>query len=94
MTYIRKIALVIMLGLVRFYQNCISPFTPPSCRFTPTCSQYAIESLRKYGPWKGLLLNVYCVVTRGVVVVMIPCHKQRIDLIIKYSIFIYPIPVG
>lgn len=58
MTYIRKIALVIMLGLVRFYQNCISPFTPPSCRFTPTCSQYALESLRKYGPWKGLWLTI------------------------------------
>lgn len=39
-----------LIVLVRFYQLCISPFTPPSCRFTPTCSQYALEALRKYGP--------------------------------------------
>ena len=38
---------------VRIYQRFISPLTPPSCRFTPTCSQYAIEALRKYGPFKG-----------------------------------------
>ena len=35
---------------IRFYQRCISPLTPPSCRFTPTCSQYAIEALQKHGP--------------------------------------------
>ena len=39
-----------LIVLVRFYQLCISPLTPPSCRFTPTCSQYALEALRKYGP--------------------------------------------
>lgn len=58
MKYVRRVALMIMLSLIRFYQNCISPFTPPSCRFTPTCSQYAIEALRKYGPWKGLWLTI------------------------------------
>ena len=45
-------------ALVKFYQLCISPFTPPSCRFTPTCSQYALEALRKYGPLKGLWLTL------------------------------------
>ena len=44
--------------LVRFYQVCISPFFPPSCRFTPTCSEYALQALRKYGPFKGLWLTV------------------------------------
>jgi putative membrane protein insertion efficiency factor len=44
--------------LVRFYQVCISPLKPPSCRFTPTCSQYAIEALRKHGPIKGSYLTV------------------------------------
>ncbi|MBO5741625.1 MAG: membrane protein insertion efficiency factor YidD, partial [Bacteroidaceae bacterium] len=39
---------------IRFYQRCISPLTPPSCRFTPTCSQYAVEALQKHGPLKGL----------------------------------------
>ena len=42
-----------LIAVVKFYQLCISPFTPPSCRFTPTCSQYAVEALRKYGPVKG-----------------------------------------
>ncbi|WP_440407876.1 membrane protein insertion efficiency factor YidD [Prevotella sp.] len=39
-----------------FYQRCISPFTPPSCRFTPTCSEYARQAIRKYGPLKGMYL--------------------------------------
>ena len=43
---------------IRFYQRCISPLTPPSCRFTPTCSQYAVEAIEKYGPVKGLWLAV------------------------------------
>jgi len=51
----RLLALPLIL-LVRFYQLCISPLTPPSCRYTPTCSQYALEALRKYGPLKGTWL--------------------------------------
>ena len=43
---------------IRFYQRFISPLTPPSCRFTPTCSQYAVEALRKHGPVKGLYLAI------------------------------------
>lgn len=43
---------------IRFYQTFISPLTPPSCRFQPTCSQYAIEALRKHGAVKGLFLAV------------------------------------
>ena len=39
--------------LIKFYQLCISPFTPPACRYTPTCSQYALEALKKHGPLKG-----------------------------------------
>ncbi len=38
---------------VRLYQLIISPMLPPSCRFTPTCSQYAIEALEKHGVVKG-----------------------------------------
>lgn len=41
-----------------FYRTCISPFTSPSCRFTPTCSAYAVEAIRKHGPLKGFLLAV------------------------------------
>ncbi|WP_071121980.1 membrane protein insertion efficiency factor YidD [Prevotellamassilia timonensis] len=43
---------------IRFYQRYISPMLPPACRFTPTCSQYAVEALQKYGPMKGLYLAV------------------------------------
>ena len=42
-----------------FYQTCISPFTPPACRFTPTCSEYAKQALKKHGPVKGLALAVW-----------------------------------
>ncbi|MBQ7773216.1 MAG: membrane protein insertion efficiency factor YidD [Bacteroidales bacterium] len=44
--------------LVRFYQICISPLKPATCRFTPTCSTYAIEALRKHGPIKGGYLAI------------------------------------
>ena len=50
---IRRIAIAPLVGLVRFYQVCISPLKPPSCRFTPTCSEYALEALRKHGPFIG-----------------------------------------
>lgn len=43
---------------IRFYRMAISPLLPPSCRFTPTCSQYAIEAIRKHGPLKGFYLAV------------------------------------
>ncbi len=43
----------LLLRLVRFYQKHISPKFPPCCRFRPTCSQYALEAIGKYGPWKG-----------------------------------------
>jgi putative membrane protein insertion efficiency factor len=41
---------------IRFYRQFISPLTPPSCRFTPTCSAYALEAIAKHGALKGLLL--------------------------------------
>ncbi|MBQ4299017.1 MAG: membrane protein insertion efficiency factor YidD [Bacteroidales bacterium] len=50
---VKKILIFPLVVLIKFYQLCISPFTPPSCRFTPTCSQYALEALRKHGLFKG-----------------------------------------
>ncbi len=47
-----------MLGLIRFYQKGISPFTPPACRFTPTCSVYAAEAVEIHGPLKGMWLAI------------------------------------
>lgn len=43
---------------IRFYRKFISPLTPPSCRFTPTCSEYALEAIRKHGPFRGTWLAV------------------------------------
>ncbi len=48
----------ILLGLVRFYQLGISPFLGSNCRYTPTCSSYMMEAIRKYGPLKGLGLGL------------------------------------
>lgn len=48
----------IFILFIRFYQTCISPMFPPVCRYTPTCSQYAIEALQKYGPLKGSWLAI------------------------------------
>lgn len=44
---------------IRFYRQFISPFTPPSCRFTPTCSEYARQAILKHGPFKGLALAIW-----------------------------------
>ena len=43
----------VALGLIRFYQKVISPMTPPSCRFEPTCSHYGYEAIQKYGFFRG-----------------------------------------
>ncbi|CAN5393810.1 membrane protein insertion efficiency factor YidD [soil metagenome] len=42
-----------MIGLFRFYKYAISPHLGPACRYTPTCSEYAMEAVQKYGPFKG-----------------------------------------
>ncbi len=42
-----------MIAVVRFYRSVISPWTPPSCRFTPTCSAYAVEAIEKHGSARG-----------------------------------------
>ena len=48
----------LLLLPIYFYRGYISPMTPPSCRFVPTCSEYAIEAIKKHGPFKGLYLAV------------------------------------
>jgi len=52
----KKIIIFLLLLPIKFYQKAISPLFPPSCRFTPTCSQYAIEAIIKYGAIKGIWL--------------------------------------
>ena len=46
----------ILLGVISFYRRKISPYTPASCRFNPTCSAYAYEAINKYGACKGCRL--------------------------------------
>ena len=43
----------LLLALIRVYQKYISPAFPPRCRFIPTCSQYAVEAIEKYGAFRG-----------------------------------------
>ena len=46
----------LLIALIRFYRRRISPCKPPCCRFVPTCSQYALEALEKYGAARGSVL--------------------------------------
>ena len=56
---IGKFINLILIGMVRIYRKYISPMKRmPSCRYSPTCSQYAIEALQKYGPLKGSYLAI------------------------------------
>ena len=57
-SFVKKVLVWLLLLPIRFYQVCISPLTPPSCRFTPTCSEYARQALVKHGPFKGLYLAI------------------------------------
>lgn len=47
-----------LLGLIRFYQICLSPIIPSSCRYYPTCSAYAFEAVDKWGAWEGTRLAI------------------------------------
>lgn len=47
-----------LLALLRFYKREISPYLPPSCRFVPTCSEYAMQAVQKYGAVKGGYLAI------------------------------------
>ncbi|WP_211307726.1 membrane protein insertion efficiency factor YidD [Hydrotalea sandarakina] len=58
MKWIRNILSWPLIILIKFYQYVISPNIGPKCRFTPTCSQYAIEALKKYGIIKGGWLSL------------------------------------
>ena len=49
----RKLLSTIFIGIIRFYQAAISPWLGARCRYTPTCSAYGLEAIRKHGPWKG-----------------------------------------
>ncbi len=56
--YVSQILVWLLLLPIRFYQIAISPLLGPSCRFTPTCSEYARQAIIKHGPIKGLYLAI------------------------------------
>lgn len=53
-----KISEILIIAPIRFYQGAISPHLPAVCRYQPTCSQYAVEAVRKHGALKGSILAV------------------------------------
>ncbi|MEE0929650.1 MAG: membrane protein insertion efficiency factor YidD [Acutalibacteraceae bacterium] len=48
-----------LIWLIKFYRKNISPTTPPSCKFTPTCSQYGLEAIEKFGAFKGGFMTLW-----------------------------------
>lgn len=69
----------ILLWLIDFYRKGISPLTPPSCRFIPTCSQYAMQAIEKYGAVKGSWLAMRR---------LLKCHPFHRQKTIEYD----PVP--
>lgn len=65
----------ILIGIIRFYQKWISRFTPPTCRFYPTCSHYGIESIKRFGVFKGGWLTIRRIVKCH------PFHPGGVDLV-------------
>ncbi|WP_425059449.1 Putative membrane protein insertion efficiency factor [Sporomusa carbonis] len=54
----KKIVTVMIIGAIKFYRLFISPLKPPSCRFIPTCSEYALMAIEKYGVAHGVIMAV------------------------------------
>jgi putative membrane protein insertion efficiency factor len=50
---IRRALAAVVIGLIRLYQLAVSPWLGPRCRYVPTCSDYAIAAVRRFGPWRG-----------------------------------------
>jgi putative membrane protein insertion efficiency factor len=53
---LRRIGIAVLTVPIHVYRRLLSPFLPPACRFTPTCSAYAIEAIETHGPLKGFIL--------------------------------------
>ncbi|HET7061962.1 MAG TPA: membrane protein insertion efficiency factor YidD [Nitrosospira sp.] len=49
----------IIIGFIKLYQYCLSPFLGPSCRFSPSCSHYACEALARHGAMRGSCLSIW-----------------------------------
>lgn len=69
----------ILLAMIRFYRNNISPARPPCCRFIPTCSTYAMEAIQVHGAFKGSLMSIWRILR---------CHPFHRDKTFVYD----PVP--
>lgn len=49
----------LLISLIRFYRKAISPLTPATCKYIPTCSQYGIEAIERFGAFKGTMLTIW-----------------------------------
>ena len=56
---VKQLPRLIVLGLVKIYRRCISPLFPSVCRFTPSCSNYMIEAVEKYGVLRGVAMGIW-----------------------------------
>lgn len=56
--FVRRLPVLALVGLVRAYQLVVSPLTPPTCRYYPSCSSYAVTALRRHGAVRGTWLAV------------------------------------
>ncbi|SMC91367.1 membrane protein insertion efficiency factor YidD [Sporomusa malonica] len=54
----KKIVTLLIVGAIKFYRLFISPLKPPSCRFVPTCSEYALTAIERYGIARGLVMAI------------------------------------
>ena len=63
----------LLLSLIQIYRKGVSPYTPPCCRYIPTCSQYAIQAIEKYGAARGLWMAIKRIVRSN------PLHRGGYD---------------
>jgi putative membrane protein insertion efficiency factor len=72
---INKFFQIVFIGLIRAYQYTLSPLLGPSCRFYPSCSEYAYQAIMRHGPLKGLLLAIKRILRCH------PFHPGGVDLV-------------
>jgi len=65
----------LFMGLIKLYQKYISPIKPPTCRFYPTCSEYSLQSFKRFGFFKGAYLSIVRLSKCH------PFHKGGVDLV-------------
>jgi len=60
---LKKLFSYIFIGIIKIYQNMISPFFPARCRYTPTCSEYGAQAIKKHGVFKGGFFTIKRILT-------------------------------